>query len=483
MTGAGEVSFGRRLGMLAGEHPERIAAVVERPEDRAISITFAELDHQSNRAARMLEARGIGPDARVALALPNSIDWFVACFAIWKLGACVFTIRSDLPAWETDRLCEAAQPTHALGDLVRPNIPSFPRDVLADLSAFPADPMSDRIPAPYKINATGGSTGIPKIVVPNKPGIVSLDGSPQSKLLRLEKGQVQLVVGPLYHYGPSLNAISGVLDGHTVVTFERFDARAVMRAIETHRVQIGMLVPTMLYRVLELPDIESFDTSSIVRLSIAGAKCPDWVFEKAIDIFGADVLFVGYGGTENVGIASATAAEWLSHRGTTGRPVQSQFRILDPSGNVLAPGEIGEIWMRPLTGISTRYLNAEMPVTDDGFTTLGDIGWLDDDGYLYIADRRRDLIVSGGANIYPAEVEAALLQHPAVADAAVVGMIDAEWGARVHAILIAAGDPVSYEELKRHCGELLAPYKVPRSAEWRDALPRDDLGKLRRSAL
>lgn len=477
------VSLGRRLSELALQHGDRAAVLLQYADRQFQQINYATLDAQSNQVARLMAAAGVAETSRVAIALPNSIEWFVSCFAVWKLGACVFTIRSDLPDWETQRLFEAARPSHSLG--VRPgkNFEGVVQLDIGSLEGVNASILPDRIPKPFKINATGGSTGVPKIVVPQTPGVIAVGASAQKDALRLTSGQVQLVAGPLYHYGPSRNAIAGVTDGHTVVIFERFDPQTTMEAIEQHKVQIGMLVPTMLFRILKLADYEKFDVSSLLRMTIAGAKCADWLFEKAIAVFGPEALFVGYGGTENIGVASATAKEWLSHRGTAGKPIFTDVRIQDEQGNALMPEEVGEIWMRPHGGVSTAYLGQEMRQTEDGFATLGDIGWLDPDGYLYVADRRTDMIVSGGSNVYPAEVESALLRHPGISDAAVVGRPDPEWGTRVHAVLVAFGGTLDNKEVKTFCSGLLAPYKVPRSFEWRDILPRDDLGKLRRSSL
>jgi bile acid-coenzyme A ligase len=484
MTGPRIVSLGRRLTELAHAHPQRPAVIMKRRDRTDDIISYGDLDAQSNRGARLLSSRGVGATSRVALAAPNSIAYFVATYAIWKLGACVFPIRSDLPKWERDRLVEAARPTHVIGSFDDLDLPQVRLSEMADLEAWPAAELPDAVPHPYKVNATGGSTGLPKIVIPDEPGTVRADDPRPRGANSTPPGHVQLVVGPLYHYGPSLNAISALNAGSTVVALEAFDAALVMVAIETHRIDTGMLVPTMLYRVLELPDLGKYDVSSLQRLSIAGAKCPDWVFEKAIGIFGPERLFVGYGGTENIGMASATGAEWLAHKGTTGKPISTEVQILDDQGSLLPTGEIGEIWMRPRGGLATRYASGALRSNADGFATFGDMGWLDADGYLYIADRRNDLIVTGGANVYPAEVEAALLQHPGVSDAAVVGAPDAEWGATVHAVIVPAGpERPGDQELREFCRRRLAAYKVPKSFATLDALPRDDLGKLRRSAL
>jgi bile acid-coenzyme A ligase len=196
---------------------------------------------------------------------------------------------------------------------------------------------------------------------------------------------------------------------------------------------------------------------------------------------------MSYGSTENHGLSRISGSEWLAHPGSVGRPHNSEFKILDEAGNELPPGEIGEIFGRPLgaTALGFQYVGATARSTADGFASVGDLGWKDEDGYLYIADRRVDMVISGGANVFPAEVESALLEHSGVADAAVIGLPDPEWGQRLHALWQARDPaaPPSGEELLAHCRARLVAYKVPRSFERVDSLPRSEAGKLNRQAL
>lgn len=478
-----KVSLGRRLTDIAHAVPDRAAVILGTVDGRDEAIDYATLDRRSNRAARALAARGVTSDSRATLALGNSIDYFVATYAIWKLGACVFPMRGDLPEWERTRLIDAARPSHVIGAFDDVGLPLIR---VEDLDARGLDdaPLSDVTPLPYKVNATGGSTGVSKIVVPRSPGEVEVQGASADNPAGVLANDIRFVAGPLYHYGPSLNAIGALGAGATIVVLERYDPALFLRCVEQYRIQSGMLVPTMLYRLLEYPGVEDHDLSSIERFMIAGAKCPDWVFEKATNIFGPERVWVGYGGTENIGRTGANGREWLAHRGTAGRPVDTDLSIRGEDGRPLSEGEIGEIWMRPHQGLETDYANADLRVTADGFATYGDLGWVDAEGYLYITDRRKDLIVSGGANVYPAEVEAALLEHPGIADAAVVGLPDAEWGATVHAVIVPAGEGgPDLAEIRAYCRDRLAPYKIPKSFKTLATLPRDELGKLRRSAL
>jgi bile acid-coenzyme A ligase len=194
-----------------------------------------------------------------------------------------------------------------------------------------------------------------------------------------------------------------------------------------------------------------------------------------------------YGSTENAGLSRIRGDEWLTHPGSVGRPFNSEFRILDEAGRELPPGEVGEIYGRSTAspGPTFAYVGAPARSTADGFASVGDLGWLDAEGYLYIADRRSDMLITGGANVFPAEVEAALLEHPGVADAAVIGLPDPEWGQRVHALWQARDPerPPAVEALREHCRARLSAYKVPKSFECVTALPRSEAGKLSRPAL
>jgi bile acid-coenzyme A ligase len=248
------------------------------------------------------------------------------------------------------------------------------------------------------------------------------------------------------------------------------------------------MVPTMLLRVARLPNVKQRDFSSLAAVLQGGATCPDWLVRFWIDLVGPHCFIMSYGSTENVGLVSIDGAEWLLHPGSVGKNDATLVRILDEDGSDLPAREVGEIFMRNTeeTGPSFEYKGAPPPRrTPDGFTSIGDMGWLDEDGYLYIADRRSDMIVSGGANVFPAEVEAALLEHERVFDAVVIGLPDEEWGQRIHA-LIQPGSletAPSPEELRAYCRERLASFKVPKAFEIVERLPRSDAGKLNRRAL
>jgi bile acid-coenzyme A ligase len=269
---------------------------------------------------------------------------------------------------------------------------------------------------------------------------------------------------------------------------EKFDAARVVDMIERHRISTFNCTPTMLKRIADLPDIEARDLSSIRVIVQGAAPMPPSLARTWIELVGGEHIFFAYGMSEALGITAARGDEYLEHQGTVGRGLHgTEVRVLDPLGEDLPPGEVGEIHLRsPVHGGST-YLGAapQMSTTPDGFSSVGDLGYVDDDGFLFVVDRRVDLIISGGANVYPAEVEIALMDHPKVADVVVIGLRDDDWGRRVHAIVEPAdpADPPTFDEVRSYAKSRLAPYKVPKSLEVIAEIPRSAATKVNRGAL
>jgi bile acid-coenzyme A ligase len=248
-----------------------------------------------------------------------------------------------------------------------------------------------------------------------------------------------------------------------------------------------LFVPTMMQRIWRLPEAvrARYDLSSLRRVMSTGAPSPAWLKRAWIDWLGPERIFEAYGGTERTGGTMISGSEWLAHPGSVGRPTLGRrIRIQRPDGSECAPGEVGEVFMMPPGGRGTtyRYIGAEPVAARDGWETLGDMGWLDAEGFLYLVERKSDMILVGGANVYPAEIEAALDAHPAVRSSAVIGLPDDDLGNRVHAIVDAPA-PVDADELRAHLAQHLAHYKIPRSFEFVSEPLRDDAGKVRRSAL
>jgi bile acid-coenzyme A ligase len=426
----------------------------------------------------------------VVTAMPNSVLHVVSMYAAWKVGACVLPLRWDLPEWERERVLAVAQPDAILGDWPRSGaVPVLPTGQL-DAPGYSSAPLPDRVPQPAKAVATSGSTGTPKLIVLRDPGS-SVPGraeGPHGAFLGHHDGQIQLVPAPLYHANGFYVLQFGLFGAQQVILMERFDAELAVDLIERHRVNTFAGVTIMLQRMARVPGIDKRDLTSLESVLHGGAPLPEWLARTWIGLVGPDHFFVSYGSSENAGIAMANGNQWLEHPNTVGRPFNTEARILDDDEHDLPRGEIGEIYLRweNQVGLSFAYAgDVAAKRTVDGYSSLGDMGWLDEDGFLYLADRRTDMIISGGANVYPAEVEAALSEDPAVADVVVVGLPDPEWGQRVHAV-IQARDPDSpppAERLRDHCRQRLAPYKVPKTFEFVARLPRSAAGKIRRGSL
>jgi long-chain acyl-CoA synthetase len=293
----------------------------------------------------------------------------------------------------------------------------------------------------------------------------------------------------MYHSAPCAHAQFALHLGHTVVITPRFDPVHILELIELHRVSNAMMVPTMFHRMLQLPaDVRAkYDVSSLRQVIHTAAACPVSVKQQIMDWWGP-VLYEYYGSTESTIAFSVKPHDWLARPGTVGRPAPTfEAKIFDDSGAELPPGEPGMIYVKSSMGsFEYRKDPAKTAASKRGeWYAPGDIGYLDEDGYLFLCDRRTDLIVSGGVNIYPAEIEAALLEHPAVADVAVIGVPDEEWGHNVVALVQPAEGiepgPELTAELMEHCGPRIARFKHPKVIEYREVLPRTPTGKLSRS--
>jgi bile acid-coenzyme A ligase len=489
-TSGPPVSYGRRLAELAEMQPDATAFIFVTTDGTEWPVTWRQLEHRSNRMARGMAQRGVGQGDMVVIELPNSVEHVVAAFAAWKVGGCVLPLRWDLPAWERERVLAVAEPAIVVSRRTEEGPWQLAQPDHLDDPESSIDPLPDRVPDPARAIASSGSTGVPKVICGSGSGIYMPTAIENSAAMALGQraGQVQLVPAPFYHTNGSLIAFTALLQGQSLIVMERFVADLALELIERHRVNTLTATTIMLQRMARSPDIETRDLSSVESLLHGAAPLPQWLARFWIDRIGPTGFFIAYGSTENAGTCFVRGDEWLARPGTVGRPVNTELCIRDDAGRDLPPGEVGMIHMRRPgnTAPVFRYLGDVPSSTGaDGFTVLGDVGWLDDDGYLYLADRRVDMIISGGANVYPAEVEAALTEHAGVADAVVIGLPDDEWGERVHAVVQPAdfGAPPPADELRAHCRERLAAYKVPKTVELVDRLPRNDAGKIRRSDL
>ncbi|MDH3733786.1 MAG: AMP-binding protein [Gemmatimonadota bacterium] len=484
------ISYGRRLGDLARERPADAGLVFVERAGGEQTLTWSELEARSNRVARLLEERGVSQGAWLVVGLPNSPEHIVSTLAGWKLGACVLPVSARLPAAERDGLLDLAAPTLVVSVWDDLDWPNLARTGLESADALSDETLPDRIPHPGKAVGSGGSTGRSKIIIDPRPWAAE-PGDTFKGLgggVGMAPGRDVLIPGPLYHNAPYCWTHWSLFEGLKVVVMEKFDAELALDLIERHRVGWAQLVPTTMQRMLRVPDVERRDLSSLQAIMHTAAPCPPWVKRGWIELIGAEKILEAFGATEAIGATIIRGDEWLEREGSVGRPAGCVLRILDDEGRELPCGEVGEIYMRLESGEAPAYEYRgapPAPATADGFVTVGDMGWLDEDGYLFLADRRTDLIITGGANVYPHEVEAVIGEHPGVADVAVIGLQDREWGKRVHAVLSATdpADPPSAAELDLFCRDRLVSYKVPKSYEVLIDFPRDEAGKIRRSAL
>lgn len=472
-------SYGSAVALHAARTPERTAVVLGEE-----ALSFAALDRRANRLARAFAGLGVGPEARVTLALPNSPAFFAACLATWRLGATPQPVSCRLPEAERRAIVALAQPALVFGAPPGESyeLPTLPADFAPDPALSDA-PLPDVTPRHVRAMTSGGSTGRPKLIVDLTPACCD----PAAADNGMTPGGVTLVPGPLYHAGPFITSWSQILCGGTAVVMARFDAEAALALIERHRVDWVLFVPTMMQRIWRLPEAtrRRYDLSSLRRVMCTGAPSPAWLKRAWIEWLGPERIYEAYGGTERSGGTLISGTEWLAHPGSVGRPTGGRrIRVLRPDGSECAPGEVGELYMMPPGGPGStyRYVGAEPTATADGWETLGDLGHLDEDGWLYLVERKSDMILVGGANVYPAEIEAALDAHPAVRSSAVIGLPDEDLGNRIHAIVDAL-EPVGEEALRAHLAAHLAPHKLPRSFELVREPLRDDAGKVRRSAL
>jgi long-chain acyl-CoA synthetase len=473
-------------------------------------LSYAELDRLVNRAAHALAARGVAAGGRVAVLLQNCPEFLVVTHAAAKLGALAVPINYRWRRGEIAWVLEDAAPGAFVLDAAFADegaaaraaagcpaqerclvvggpaggLPSFDDAVAAASDAPPATGVP---PGGFNILVyTSGTTGRPKGVVhPTFDPAVGFEA--QKRIVEMwgfTPDDVHLVAGPLYHTMPNAYAAQHLFIGATVVVMPRFDAEECLRLIATEQVTTSSMVPAHFIRLLELSaEVRArHDLSSVRKIMHAAAPCPPEVKRRIMALFPPGSVWEFYGATEGPGTI-ISPAEWLERPGSVGRPWPGvSLKILDDDGRELPAGEVGTIYLSSLGGRKFSYHNAPEKTASTfrgDFFTVGDVGWLDPDGYLFIADRRTDMVISGGVNIYPAEVEAVLHAHPDVVDAAVFGIPDERWGESLLAVIEPRpGAALDEAAVQAWCRERLADYKTPRRVELVAELPRDPNGKV-----
>ena len=451
------------------------------------TLTWDQLERGANRRARAMAAKGVKAGDFVAIGLPNSNAFFETTFAVWKLGATPTSLSWRLPRGEAAAVLDILKPSLVVGGEADWNVQNqLPADFVPE--GFSDEPLTSPVARYWKAMTSGGSTGRPKVILDHHPAVADTVAEP---MLGITFGVSLLNPGPLYHNAPFLLSHCALFAGGQLTGLVKFDAEETLRLIEAERVQWVNFVPTMMHRIWALPEAvrNAYDLSNLKVVFHMAAPMPPWLKEKWIEWLGPERIFELYGGTERQGATVISGVEWLTHKGSVGKIGDTaRLRIIGEDGNDVAVGETGEIYFLPNDGAGTtyHYLGAEPKRRPDGWESLGDIGRLDADGYLYLGDRLADMILRGGANIYPAEVEAAVSAHPEVRSCVVVGLPDPEFGQRVHAIL-ELDDDVDAQAVADGMGDFLSQrlsrYKHPESFESFSVGLRDDSGKVRRTLL
>jgi bile acid-coenzyme A ligase len=466
------------------EHTPKDTIAISHGKD---TLTWEQLERGANARARAFAAKGVKPGDFVAIGLPNSNAFFETTFAVWKCGATPSSLSWRLPRGEAAAVLDILKPALVVGGEADWNAAnSLPANFTPE--GFSDEPLQNPVARYWKAMTSGGSTGRPKVILDHQPAVMETAMEP---LLGIPPGVSMLNPGPLYHNAPFTVSHLGLFGGGRLTGMVKFDAEEALRLIEANRVQWVNFVPTMMHRIWALPEEvrNSYDLSSLKIVFHMAAPMPPWLKEKWIEWLGPERIWELYGGTERQGACVISGVEWLAHKGSVGKIGEtSALRIIGADGNDVAPGETGEIYFLPKDGAgsSYHYLGAEPKRRPDGWESLGDVGRLDADGYLYLGDRLADMILRGGANIYPAEVEAALSAHPNVRSCIVVGLPDGEFGQRVHAIL-ELDEEAHAQSVADGMGdflkERLSRYKHPENFEVVSTALRDDSGKVRRTLL
>jgi acyl-CoA synthetase (AMP-forming)/AMP-acid ligase II len=491
-------------GLIAKDNPDKVAYVMA---DSGQEVTYGELEDAANRGAQLFRSLGLERGDHIAILLENHPAFFQICWAAQRCGLYYTAISYRLQQAEVEYIvnnCEARVfiTSQSCAPVVEPLIDRMPNvegrymvdgvipgfdsweDALSGAPALPVPDQSEGMAMLYSSGTTGYPKGVKKpmpeepygeVVAPNLLGL--LYGATETS--------IYLSPAPLYHAAPLGFTMGCLRHGVQVVVMEHFEAELALEYIERYRVTHSQWVPTMFVRMLKLPEEvrTRYDVSSLECAIHAAAPCPIPVKEQMIEWWGP-VLYEYYAGTEGNGFVQLNSEEWLAHKGSVGKPLTCELHICDDEGNELPPGEPGTIYMDgggqfEYHGDPDKTAGSRHP---EGWTTLGDVGYLDDEGYLYLTDRKHFMIISGGVNIYPQEAENVLITHPAVIDVAVFGVPNEDFGEEVKAVVqprsMADATPELALELMAYCRDQLSHVKCPRSVDFREELPRHPTGKL-----
>lgn len=497
MTSLGVV---QRFRKRAAMHPDRLAI---QADDR--SVTYAELAERVERAAGWLAARGVGEGDRVAFLGRNRIEFFEVLLATKWLGAAIVPVNWRFAAREVEHVVGDAEPVLLVveGGLVeltaraRQRVPTMAvlelGDAAADWGSEPAPPVFDARPDSLLwLVYTSGTTGLPKGVMVTHGNFLAMFDE-LAEAWRFLPGRVTYMPYPIFHGAGILWVLGPLLTGGTALLRRQFDPSDLMQACATRGVTNTMMVPAVLQRVLTAHDLDPTALANLRTIVYGVAPISEAVVQRAIDVMPSVEFIHAYGLTEATG--TVTYLPWAEHRPGTERMRSCgrrysfvELEVRDPeTGAAREVGEVGEVWVRGpivMAGYFRRPDDTAAAITPDGWLRTGDAGYLDEEGYLYLTDRVKDMIVTGGENVYPAEVENVLYAHPAVLEAAVVGVPSERWGETAKAfVVLRPGATATEDELIAFCREELAHYKCPTSVELLDELPRNATGKVLRREL
>ena len=491
-------------GQTAALTPDKAAYIMA---ESGLTVTYGELEAASNQGAHLLRELGLRRGDHIAILLENHPRFFQVCWAAQRSGIYYTAISWRLQPDEVEyivRNCEAkvfitSKARQSVAEPLLERVESVDKWFMLDgvapgfesweqaLARQSITPIADEAEGASMLYSSG-TTGYPKGIrrpLPEAP----FGEETAPNLLRLLYGMddtsIYLSPAPLYHAAPLGFTMSCLRSGNTVVVMEHFDAEQSLRFIQDYRITHSQWVPTMFVRMLKLPEAvrAQYDLSSLQCAVHAAAPCPIPIKEQMIDWWGP-VIHEYYAGTEGNGFVQLNSQEWLQHKGSVGRPLNCELHICDDEGNELPAGEPGTIYFGG--GGEFEYYKDASKTADSrhaqGWTTLGDVGYLDEDGYLYLTDRKHFMIISGGVNIYPQEAENVLITHDDVVDVAVFGVPNVDFGEEVKAVVqprdMALATPEKELELMDFCRERLSHVKCPRSIDFRAELPRHPTGKL-----
>jgi long-chain acyl-CoA synthetase len=483
--------------------PEKAASILI---PTALSMSYSRLNDDSARLARVLRT-SLNFGDRVAILMENRSDYLLAAWAGRRGGLRTVPVNVHLTPGEVSYIirnsnAKALITSAALSELATASIVDSELELFFSVDdtfgQFQAleGVLQGQSPLAPSESAQGtymfyssGTTGRPKGILRPMPVAAFGSPTPQEELRRIQFGidsaTVYLCPSPLYHAAPLAWTVGVQAAGGTVIIMPKFDAETFLDSIERYRVTHAQVVPTHFVRLLRLPvEIRSrFDLSSLQSVVHTGAPCAPEVKREMIAWFGP-IIHDYYGSSEGAGVTTVDSTTWLKKPGTVGKPISGQPHVLDDDGRELSYGEIGTIWFEGIERV--QYHNDDKATTDfaneKGWGSVGDVGWLDEDGYLFLADRKHHMIISGGVNIYPQEIENELVLYPEIVDAAVIGVPNAEYGEEVKAVIQLAagitGSDALKDQILAFCRTRLAGYKCPRSIDFVAELPRLPNGKL-----